>query len=274
MSLKSILAHAAPDERSNEVLDVACALAKAHEAHLIGLHISSDAGVSLRSPAGAGAERADGVDRIPDRGGAGPVPGPVRRRRRAPRRAGRMAGRERRSGQCRRHPRAIRGHRGDEPGRRARHAGRSGIAHRGGDPDRPAGADRAEGRGRSTRWANGCWCAGTPAAKRRARFPTRCRSLQKAEQVTVLAVNPERRTGARRRSGRRHFALSGPARRARRGEPDLRRGYRCRRRDPVARLRPRLRPDRHGRLRPFPHAGVDLRRRHAVDHAHDEPARS
>ncbi len=49
MSLKSILAHAAPDERSNEVLDVACALAKAHEAHLIGLHISSDAGVSLRS---------------------------------------------------------------------------------------------------------------------------------------------------------------------------------------------------------------------------------
>lgn len=49
MPLKSILAHAAPNDRLAAVLDIACTVAKAHEAHLIGLHISSDPAVSLQS---------------------------------------------------------------------------------------------------------------------------------------------------------------------------------------------------------------------------------
>lgn len=49
MSLKSILVHAAPNERLGSVLDVACALAKTHEAHLIGLHVSSDPAAPLQS---------------------------------------------------------------------------------------------------------------------------------------------------------------------------------------------------------------------------------
>ena len=49
MSLKSILAHAAPNDRLEAVLDIACRLAQAHEAHLIGLHVSSDPVASLQT---------------------------------------------------------------------------------------------------------------------------------------------------------------------------------------------------------------------------------
>ena len=49
MPLKSILVHAAPNERLNSVLDVACTIAKTHEAHLIGLHVSSDPAAPLQS---------------------------------------------------------------------------------------------------------------------------------------------------------------------------------------------------------------------------------
>ena len=49
MSLKSILVHAAANDRLEPVLDVACTLAKTHAAHLIGLHVSSDPAVPLQS---------------------------------------------------------------------------------------------------------------------------------------------------------------------------------------------------------------------------------
>ena len=49
MSLKSILVHAAPDDRLGAVLDIAFALARTHDAHPIGLHISSDPAASLHS---------------------------------------------------------------------------------------------------------------------------------------------------------------------------------------------------------------------------------
>ena len=49
MSLKSILVHAAANDRLEPVLDVACTLAKTHGAHLIGLHASSDPAVPLQS---------------------------------------------------------------------------------------------------------------------------------------------------------------------------------------------------------------------------------
>lgn len=49
MSLKSILVHAAANERLASVLDVACTLAKTHAAHLIGLHVSPDPAAPLRS---------------------------------------------------------------------------------------------------------------------------------------------------------------------------------------------------------------------------------
>ncbi len=49
MPFKTILAHAAPNDRMEAVLGIACALARAHEAHLIGLHVSSDPGASLQS---------------------------------------------------------------------------------------------------------------------------------------------------------------------------------------------------------------------------------
>ena len=49
MSLKSILAHAASNDRLDAVLDVAFALASAHGAHLIGLHVSSDPTTSFQT---------------------------------------------------------------------------------------------------------------------------------------------------------------------------------------------------------------------------------
>ena len=49
MSLTSILVHAAANERLGSVLDVACALAKTHGAHPIGLHVASDPAAPLRS---------------------------------------------------------------------------------------------------------------------------------------------------------------------------------------------------------------------------------
>ena len=49
MSLKSILVHAAPNDRLEPVLDIACTLAKTHGAHLIGLHVSSDPAAPLQS---------------------------------------------------------------------------------------------------------------------------------------------------------------------------------------------------------------------------------
>ena len=52
MPLKSILAHAAPDDRLDAVLDVAFALARTHAAHPIGLHIATDPTASLKSVPG------------------------------------------------------------------------------------------------------------------------------------------------------------------------------------------------------------------------------
>ena len=49
MSLKSILAHAAPNDRLDAVLDVTFTLATAHEAHAIGLHVSSDPTTSFQT---------------------------------------------------------------------------------------------------------------------------------------------------------------------------------------------------------------------------------
>lgn len=49
MPLKSILVHAASNERLDSVLDVACTVAKTHGAHLIGLHVSSDPAAPLQS---------------------------------------------------------------------------------------------------------------------------------------------------------------------------------------------------------------------------------
>ena len=49
MSLKSILVHAAPNDRLDAVLDLAFTLAKTHAAHPIGLHVGSDPTASLRS---------------------------------------------------------------------------------------------------------------------------------------------------------------------------------------------------------------------------------
>jgi nucleotide-binding universal stress UspA family protein len=49
MTLKSILAHAAPNDRLDAVLDIVFALAKAHGAHPIGLHVSTDPAASLRT---------------------------------------------------------------------------------------------------------------------------------------------------------------------------------------------------------------------------------
>ena len=49
MTLKIILAHAAPNDRLDAVLDIVFALARAHGAHPIGLHASTDPAASLRT---------------------------------------------------------------------------------------------------------------------------------------------------------------------------------------------------------------------------------
>lgn len=49
MSFKSILAHAAPSDRLGAVLDIVFGLARAHGAHPIGLHVSSDPVTSLQT---------------------------------------------------------------------------------------------------------------------------------------------------------------------------------------------------------------------------------
>ena len=49
MSIRSILAHADPDNRLGTVLDITFALATAHGAHPIGLHVSTDPAASLRT---------------------------------------------------------------------------------------------------------------------------------------------------------------------------------------------------------------------------------
>ena len=49
MSLKSILAHAVPNDRLDAVLDVAFILAGAHGAHPIGLHVSTDPAASFQT---------------------------------------------------------------------------------------------------------------------------------------------------------------------------------------------------------------------------------
>ena len=49
MSLKSILAHAAPTDRLDAVLDITLTLAAAHGAHAIGLHVSSDPATSFQT---------------------------------------------------------------------------------------------------------------------------------------------------------------------------------------------------------------------------------
>ena len=155
MSLKSILVHAAPDDRLGAVLEPslhACqenARLRIRSIQIVAWHVilPFDHPGSLHSlPGPVPAPSVDGL-RLEDRieGRTGPIEDGVRRGRHASRDQRRMARGVRRPGQPDRYPRALCRSRGDGPGGRGGSVERSGASHHGGLDDRPAGADRAPG---------------------------------------------------------------------------------------------------------------------------------
>ena len=190
MSLKSILVHAAGNDRLETVLDIGFGLAKAHEAHPVGLYISSDPQSSLRT--------------LP-----GPVPGDLMSAIEARIATEREAAEAAFEDAARRHglPGDWRAESGDPASRIGVHAryadltvmGQWGEDDPSGDADFPATVATLTGRpvlvvpraGRFPEVGRRVLVSWNASRESTRALADALPILQRADQVTVLAVNPD-----------------------------------------------------------------------------------